>query len=123
MFPPPAPQGKDMVLFSPPYSALFPETRCGGRLMLLRGPELTLEEPGPSSSSPPPPWGCVTHAGLSPAPKTPDRLKGRAPSFRSPLGTSAVSRRSLPKCNRCNGNHSHPPTPTPGSGPLFVILL
>lgn len=50
-----APQGKDMVLFC--HAAPFPETRCDGRLMLLGGPELTLEGPGPSSSSPPPPWG------------------------------------------------------------------
>lgn len=55
MFLPPAPQGKDTVLFFFFFffhAAPFPETRCDGLYVLLRGPEMTPEESGPSSSSP-----------------------------------------------------------------------
>lgn len=34
------------------HAAPFPETRCDGLYVLLRGPEMTPEESGPSSSSP-----------------------------------------------------------------------
>lgn len=53
MFLPPAPQGKDTVFFFFFFHAApFPETRCDGLYVLLRGPEMTPEESGPSSSSP-----------------------------------------------------------------------
>lgn len=65
-FLPPVPQDKDTVLFF--YAAPFSETRCDGRYVFLGGPQLTLEGPGPSSSSPLSPNGGGNRADLSSVP-------------------------------------------------------
>lgn len=80
MFLPPAPQGKDTVLFF--HAAPFPETRCDGRYVLLRGPELTLKKSGSSSFSPLSPMVGGTRADLSQVPGLRGCLWGRGLSFR-----------------------------------------
>ena len=90
--------------------------------MLLGGPELTLEEPGPFLFLAPSPMGGGTHADLSPAPKTPDRLKGRALLSGAPWGLQLFPATPFPSVTSVTVT-TPTPTPTPGSGPLFVILL
>lgn len=63
------------------HAAPFPETRCDGRYVLLRGPELTLGESGPSSFSQLSRMVGGTRADLSQVPGRGGCLWGRGLSF------------------------------------------
>lgn len=69
---------------TPPHAASFPETHCDDRSVFLRGPELILEGPGPSSSSP---VCCMsgTRADLCPNPDAGSLMRSRSVSGSWPI--------------------------------------